>query len=208
MLEKILGKRKSIQRSLVRSFVISIVAVIILSIAEFFLFVDPDINKTIIAINIQSQEDVSEIIHIARKTLGFTIVNIILISFILIRINLKKMLQPIKQINDATKKVATGDYNIELETTREDEIGELTENFNKMTKGLQSTENLQKEFINNVSHEIKTPISSIEGFAKLLNDKNLTDEEREEYSKIIIEESERLSNLTGKMLKLAKLVFP
>ena len=160
MLEKILGKRKSIQRSLVRSFVISIVAVIILSIAEFFLFVDPDINKTIIAINIQSQEDVSEIIHIARKTLGFTIVNIILISFILIRINLKKMLQPIKQINDATKKVATGDYNIELETTREDEIGELTENFNKMTKGLQSTENLQKEFINNVSHEIKTPISS------------------------------------------------
>lgn len=205
MLEKILGKRKSIQRSLVRSFVISIVAVIILSIAEFFLFVDPDINKTIIAINIQSQEDVSEIIHIARKTLGFTIVNIILISFILIRINLKKMLQPIKQINDATKKVATGDYNIELETTREDEIGELTENFNKMTKGLQSTENLQKEFINNVSHEIKTPISSIEGFAKLLNDKNLTDEEREEYSKIIIEESERLSNLTGKMLKLAKL---
>ena len=103
------------------------------------------------------------------------------------------------------KKLLLGDYDIELETKRKDEIGELTQNFNKMTKGLQSTENLQKEFINNVSHEIKTPISSIEGFAKLLKDKNLSDEEREEYTDIIIEESERLANLTGKMLKLAKL---
>ena len=74
-----------------------------------------------------------------------------------------------------------------------------------MIKGLQSTENLQKEFINNVSHEIKTPISSIEGFAKFLKEDNLSKEEREEYSNIIIEESERLSNLTSKMLKLSKL---
>ncbi len=74
-----------------------------------------------------------------------------------------------------------------------------------MIKELQSTENLQTEFINNVSHEIKTPISSIEGFAKLLKEKDLSDEEREEYSNIIVEESERLTNLTGKMLKLSKL---
>ena len=117
----------------------------------------------------------------------------------------KKLSYPISKINDATKKVTKGEYNIELETTRKDEIGELTENFNKMIKGLQSTENLQKEFINNVSHEIKTPISSIEGFAKFLKEDNLSKEEREEYSNIIIEESERLSNLTSKMLKLSKL---
>ena len=115
------------------------------------------------------------------------------------------MLQPIKQINEATKKVTKGDYDIELETKRKDEIGELTENFNKMIKGLKSTENLQKEFINNVSHEIKTPISSIEGFAKFLKDKDLSDEDREEYANIIIEEAERLTTLTGKMLKLSKL---
>lgn len=103
------------------------------------------------------------------------------------------------------KKQLLGEYDIELETKREDEIGEVTHNFNKMIKELQSTENLQTEFINNVSHEIKTPISSIEGFAKLLKEKDLSDEEREEYSNIIIEESERLTNLTGKMLKLSKL---
>ncbi len=103
------------------------------------------------------------------------------------------------------KKLPHGDYDIELETRREDEIGEVTQNFNKMIKELQSTENLQTEFINNVSHEIKTPITSIEGFAKLLKEKDLSDEEREDYSNIIIEESERLTNLAGKMLKLSKL---
>ena len=81
------------------------------------------------------------------------------------------------------KKLPHGDYDIELETRREDEIGEVTQNFNKMIKELQSTENLQTEFINNVSHEIKTPISSIEGFAKLLKEKDLSDEEREDYSR-------------------------
>lgn len=98
-----------------------------------------------------------------------------------------------------------GDYEIELETKREDEIGELTKNFNKMTEGLKSIENLQNEFINNVSHEIKTPISSINGFAQILKDESLSKEEREEYANIIIEESERLTALTGKMLKLSKL---
>ena len=202
MFEKILGKKKSIQRSLVRSFIISIALVIIITIIEFSIFVLPSINTQLIDI---SKENVNSLIYVVRRFLGITIVNIILISVVLIRINTKKMLQPMKQINEATKKVTAGDYDIELETKREDEIGELTQNFNKMTKGLQSIENLQKEFINNVSHEIKTPISSIQGFAKLLKDKNLSDKEREEYSNIIIEESERLTNLTGKMLKLAKL---
>ena len=197
MLERILGKRKSIQRSLVRSFIISIALVIVLTIAEFAIFVLPSINSHSINMNID--------LYAIRRGLGLTIFNIILISVILIRINTKKMLQPMKQLNEATKKVTAGDYDIELETKREDEIGELTQNFNKMIKGLRSTENLQKEFINNVSHEIKTPISSIEGFAKLLKDKNISDEEREEYANIIIEESERITNLAGKMLKLAKL---
>lgn len=205
MFERILGKNKSIQRSLVISFVISVSMVIIITFIGFYIFIVPSINTKLIEINIRSQEDISEFLYIVRRFLGLTIVNIILISAIIIRINTKKMLQPIKQLNDATKKVASGDYDVELETKREDEIGELTQNFNKMIKGLKSTENLQKEFINNVSHEIKTPISSIEGFAKFLKDKELSDEEREEYANIIIEESERLSNLTGKMLKLSKL---
>lgn len=202
MFEKYLGKKKSIQRSLVRSFNISVISVIIFTFIEFSIFIVPSINSHLININ---AENVNKLIYAIRKFLGLTVSNIILISIILIKINTKKILQPLMQINEATKKVTEGDYDIELETKREDEVGELAYNFNKMTKELKSTENLQKEFINNVSHEIKTPISSIEGFAKLLKDPNLPYEEREEYSDIIIEEAERLSNLSGKMLKLAKL---
>lgn len=205
VIQKIFGKRNSMQRSLMRSFIIALVLVAILTIIEFSVLVVPTMQDKLIEINIHDKEQIDSLIYITRKICGFAILNIVIISAVLVRINLKNIFRPIEQINEATKKVALGEYDIELETKREDEIGELTNNFNKMTRGLKSTENLQKEFINNVSHEIKTPVSSIEGFAKFLKDKNLTDEEREEYANIIIEEAKRLENLTGKILKLSKL---
>lgn len=205
IVQKIFGKRNSMQRSLMRSFIIALVLVAILTVIEFSVFVVPTMQDKLIEINIHDKEQIDSLIYITRKICGFAILNIVIISAVLVRINLKNIFRPIEQINEATKKVALGEYDIELETKREDEIGELTNNFNKMTRGLKSTENLQKEFINNVSHEIKTPVSSIEGFAKFLKDKNLTDEEREEYANIIIEEAKRLENLTGKILKLSKL---
>ena len=205
IVQKIFGKRNSMQRSLMRSFIIALVLVAILTIIEFSVLVVPTMQDKLIEINIHDKEQIDSLIYITRKICGFAILNIVIISAVLVRINLKNIFRPIEQINEATKKVALGEYDIELETKREDEIGELTNNFNKMTRGLKSTENLQKEFINNVSHEIKTPVSSIEGFAKFLKDKNLIDEEREEYANIIIEEAKRLENLTGKILKLSKL---
>ena len=205
IIHKIFGKRNSMQRSLMRSFIIALVLVAILTIIEFSVLVVPTMQNKLIEINIHDKEQIDSLVYITRKICGFAILNIVIISAVLVRINLKNIFRPIEQINEATKKVALGEYDIELETKREDEIGELTNNFNKMTRGLKSTENLQKEFINNVSHEIKTPVSSIEGFAKFLKDKNLTDEEREEYANIIIEEAKRLENLTGKILKLSKL---
>lgn len=205
IVQKIFGKRNSMQRSLMRSFIIALVLVAILTIIEFSVLVVPTMQDKLLEINIHDKEQIDSLVYITRKICGFAILNIVIISAVLVRINLKNIFRPIEQINEATKKVALGEYDIELETKREDEIGELTNNFNKMTRGLKSTENLQKEFINNVSHEIKTPVSSIEGFAKFLKDKDLTDEEREEYANIIIEEAKRLENLTGKILKLSKL---
>lgn len=105
MFERIFGKRKSIQRALVISFIISIAMVIIMSIIEFALFLVPAINTKLIAVNIESPEDISYFLNIIRKGLIITIINIIVISAMLIRINTKKMLQPIKQINEATKQV-------------------------------------------------------------------------------------------------------
>lgn len=201
MANKVFGKKGSAQRSLAKNLIIAISAIIVLTIIEFVIVLKPSVTSKIAEVNL-SFDDIT---YLVKKGLLFSIVNIILVSVILIRIYTKKLLTPISEINEATKKVAEGNYNIVLETKRKDEIGELTENFNQMVKVLKSTEKLQNEFIDNVSHEIKTPITSIEGFAKLLDDDSLQKKDRKEYIGIIVEEAERLSNLTGEILKLSKL---
>lgn len=113
--------------------------------------------------------------------------------------------KPVKRISDASKKVAEGDFSVQLEPKGSGEIRELTENFNSMIRGLSANEYLHKEFISNISHEFNTPITSLKGYAKLLKNDALTPEQRTEYADIIIAESDRLSRLSADMLKLSEL---
>ena len=205
MFERIFGKKKSIQRGLVKDIVIGDVLVLIATIIGFFLIVDNQALERLIQINVTSEEEVREIIDIIRRTIILLVLNSIFISVVIVRVTSKRMLLPIKKLSSAAKKVAAGDFSIKLETYREDEVGELTNNFNDMVKDLGSIESLQKEFVDNVSHEIKTPITSIQGFAQLLRDDNISKEEKNEYIDIIEEESNRLLNLSTSMLKLSKL---
>lgn len=205
MFKRIFGKRKSLQRDLVKDIIICIIIVMFISLIGFYVFVNKETLERLIQINIESKDQIKELLGITRRSVGLLIINTILISAIVMKITSKKLLQPIEKMTEATKKVASGDFNVKLETQREDEIGELTQNFNKMVKELGKVEVLQKDFINNVSHEIKTPISSIQGFAKLLEDENLPEVERKEYAEIIIEESNRLLNLSTNILRLSKI---
>jgi len=205
MFEKIFGKKKSIQRSLVVEFLIIIGVVLLFSIIGFKLLVDNQTLDKLIEIHVESDQEVKELLAIVRRAIIILALNSIIITVIAIRVTTKKIVQPINKITESTKKVAAGDFKIKLETEREDEVGALTENFNKMVTELSSIETLKKEFLDNVSHEIKTPLTSIQGFAQLLKDKNISNEEREEYEDIIIEETDRLLNLSTNMLKLSKL---
>lgn len=112
------------------------------------------------------------------------------------------IIRPIRKITSATKKVASGDFNTTVDINRNDEIGKLADNFNVMVKELNSIEYLRKDFVSNISHELKTPIASIQGFTKLLAKENLSKEEKQEYIDIILEETTRLSNLSNNMIKL------
>jgi signal transduction histidine kinase len=116
----------------------------------------------------------------------------------------KKALDPIRKVIDATHKVAGGDFNVQVDIKGIGELEELSQSFNKMTQELASIETLRNDFVNNFSHEFKTPIVSIRGFAKLLKEGNLTEEEKQEYLGIIIAESERLAALSTNVLNLAK----
>ncbi len=129
----------------------------------------------------------------------------IAIGIILTMVLTKRVVRPIIRLTEATRRVATGNFDIELEVRSNDEIGLLTENFNRMVRELQNMEVLRKDFINNVSHEFKTPMASIKGFANLLKDPDMTEEERRDYLDIIVYETDRLAHLSSNLLKLSKL---
>jgi signal transduction histidine kinase len=127
--------------------------------------------------------------------------------FLFVFLSTRRMLRPISRLTEATRKVAEGDFTVRLTVKRQDELGQLMDNFNHMAQELQSIEYLQKDFISNVSHEFKTPIASIQGFATLLKSPETTEEERQEYTSIIIKESKRLSRLSQNLLRLSKLEY-
>ena len=85
------------------------------------------------------------------------------------------------------------------------EVGEFAHSFNVAAEELASTEMMRAGFISDFSHEFRTPINSLSGFAQLLMEDDLTDEERREYAGIIVEESKRLSGLSERILLLSKM---
>ena len=115
-------------------------------------------------------------------------------------------LRPMDEINKAMQKVASGDFTVRVsEDHKNDSISEMSKSFNTMVTELSGTETLRSDFIANVSHEFKTPLSAIEGYTMLLQNPNLTEEKRLEYSDKVLANTKRLSELTGNILKLSKL---
>ncbi|WP_433940450.1 HAMP domain-containing sensor histidine kinase [Paenibacillus lautus] len=118
----------------------------------------------------------------------------------------KSIIKPIKKLSLAAQKVADGDFGVLPKVkTNLKELNHLFENFNIMVVELGATETIRKDFISNVSHEFKTPLNAIEGYATLLQEVGLTDQERAEYTDKIIFNTRRLSDLVGNILMLAKL---
>ncbi len=130
----------------------------------------------------------------------------IIAGVIFISIGTRVILKPINLLSEAAKKVATGDFSIRVEEYEQhDAISELINSFNIMVNQLSKNENLHKDFVSNVSHEFKTPISSIAGYAELLKTPNLSEEKRMEYAEIIINHTSRLTKLSSNLLKLSEL---
>ncbi len=117
----------------------------------------------------------------------------------------KRPLEPIRQLVSATNKIAEGDYSARIDLKGLADLNNLSNSFNHMAEELASVEVLRNDFVNNFSHEFKTPIVSIRGFARMLKREDLSKEERDEYINIIIGESERLADLSTNVLNLSKI---
>lgn len=125
---------------------------------------------------------------------------------VLITIMSRSTTNPIRELSRAAKEIAGGNYDVTVpERDRVEEFGELERNFNLMTAELRANEYLRKDFISSVSHQLKTPLSILNGYAQLLAGGGLSAEEEREYSQTIAQESDRLVGLIDDMLRLSRI---
>lgn len=120
----------------------------------------------------------------------------------------RTIVKPMRSMTWHMGELAKGDFSIRMPPNERIEINEakrFTKSFNKTAEELSGIEIMRANFISDFSHEFRTPIASISGFAQLLRDQNLSEEEREEYLDIIIDESKRLSNLSEDILNLSRM---
>ncbi|MCX7568758.1 HAMP domain-containing sensor histidine kinase [Tumebacillus sp. DT12] len=140
-----------------------------------------------------------------RVLLAWLLVLTFGISLIFLTILTRLLVQPIKRLTAATNQIAEGDFDVHYEIARGDEIGELARHFSKMAGELKKLEAMRQEFVSNVSHEIQSPLTSIQGFSQALRTEEMSAEEREVYLSIIESESRRLSSISQQLLTLAAL---
>ncbi|WP_053373093.1 sensor histidine kinase [Paenibacillus sp. FJAT-27812] len=154
------------------------------------LFIRPDL-----------QQQIGEIRIIAAILIGLTF----MISLVLIVILSRLIVRPVNVLTKATKQIVAGDFDAGLQLSRKDEIGELARNFSVMTREIKQLDQMRQEFVSNVSHEFQTPLTSIQGLARAVLDKETTAEQTESYLTIIEKESKRLSAMSKQLLTLAAL---
>lgn len=149
--------------------------------------------------------DVPRVDHLIINTM----IASVLLGSVLTAVTSRIPLKPVNSFINAMNRLASGDYKTRLNFgkyfDRHPTAKELSESFNHMAEELERTEMLRSDFINNFSHEFKTPIVSIAGFAKLLKHSNLTEDQRMDYINIIEEESLRLATMATNVLNLTKI---
>ena len=131
---------------------------------------------------------------------------VLMISFMASSITTMRQIQPIREMVKATRRYAEGDFDIRMnDYGRDDELGELAASFNNMAESLQQTERQRREFIANISHELKTPMTTIAGYTDGILDGTIPPENERQYLQIISDESRRLSRLVRRMLDVSQL---
>lgn len=155
-----------------------------------------------------------------RQNAPITFLNILFLSFLFTVIDTVRrqwtVKRPMKRILKATQQIAQGNFNIDLQPIYGEnsfnEFDIIIKNLNQMAKELSGVETLRTDFVANVSHELKTPLSVIQNYGTILQNPNLTLEERTEYAAEITKASYRLSDLITNILRLNRLenqqIFP
>ena len=150
---------------------------------------------------------VSEMWRATATIFFFTAVTVLLIAVIASSITSSHQVRPLNEMAEAARKFGQGEFDVRVTgyENRCDEVGTLAEAFNSMAASLSKVETQRSEFIANVSHELKTPMTTISGFAEGILDGTIPPEKERKYLQIISDESRRLSRLVRRMLDISQI---
>ncbi|HWR60441.1 MAG TPA: HAMP domain-containing sensor histidine kinase [Clostridia bacterium] len=127
------------------------------------------------------------------------------IAYGILYIQIRRISDPLKEINEAAKVIAGGEFQKRLDINTGDEIEELGRSFNNMAESLERIEENRRNLIANISHDLRSPMTSIKGFIEGMLDGTIPGEKREHYLNIVLGESNRLITMTNQLLELNKM---
>ncbi len=146
--------------------------------------------------------DLDDVLEILMRAAYITLFVIYALSFVILLSFQFFVYRPLSQITEAAKQYASGNLEYEIPVNTEDEMGYLSASLNYMSSQLQDMEDYQKKFVANVSHDFRSPLTSIKGYVEAIADGTIPAELQEKYLKIILFETERLTDLTEDLLTL------
>ncbi|TVT27116.1 HAMP domain-containing histidine kinase [Salinicoccus cyprini] len=144
---------------------------------------------------------------ISNLTQQFLIIGVItvILTIITVIVLSKVITQPLVGMKQATEALSRGNHEVELSTSRKDELGELATAITRLSKDLKRLKNERNEFLSNVSHELRTPLTYLKGYTDIINRDTTSEEDRTRYTQIIQEETEHLAGLIKTLFELAKI---
>jgi len=148
---------------------------------------------------------IKSLISTVLKLFLFSALLPLIIMFFALYAMTYRLTKPLKMMSEAAKAMAKGDFSKRIPVTSDDEIGELAVSFNQMTNSLVQLESMRRSFVANISHELKTPMTTIGGFIDGIIDGTIEPERQDYYLKIVSDEVKRLSRMVQSMLSLSKL---
>lgn len=157
-------------------------------------------DTVIVELNLEGNFMFSTLLRMSLSGFLTTVIAISIVIFLS-----KWMVKPIVKLSDATREVTAGNFGVRVKAderlllSRGNELNELMRNFNHMVEELGGIEYLRRDFTSSVSHEIKSPIATISGYARLLQESGITDEERAEYTGAIMMEAKRIAKLSDNL---------
>lgn len=146
--------------------------------------------------------DITQSRDMLMQFVYITVIIIYLLSFIVLLAFQVLVYRPLRKITEAATQYASGNLDYEIPVTTEDEMGYLSASLNYMSSQLKDMEDYQKKFVANVSHDFRSPLTSIKGYVEAMTDGTIPPEMQEKYLKIILFETERLTDLTQDLLTL------